>query len=417
MRRSRLSPWLGAVPPLAGDHGRMTLDSAGSSSGSTCSGNKSSNGRGAVQRILVLSVSAGSGHVRAAEALVASARQHFPQLTLRHRDLMHLVPSLFSTLYRDGYLQLASRLPDVWGWLYRTTDRVEPDGFMAPIRRRLQALGCRRLFDEIAQVQPDAIICTHFLPAEILAAERVAGRLRCPLWVQVTDFDLHRLWVHDGVSGYAVANDELAFRLAQRGVPRSHILVNGIPVMPDFATPPERAIAAARLGLDPDRRTLLMMGGGAGLGMDVDGIQALLTRHPALQLIVLAGRNARLLDKLKTIEVFHPRQLRAVGFTDDVPALMACADLAVTKPGGLSTSECLVMGLPMLLVNPIPGQEERNAAVLLQEGVALRADDPATLQFRLDRLLADTALLAKMHARTSALACPNAALALLQRLA
>ncbi len=369
-----------------------------------------------LRRVLVLSVSAGNGHVRAAEAIVAHGRAEFPQLSLRHRDLMQLVPAGFRRLYSDLYLQLASRMPEVWGWLYRRTDRVSRNSLPERLRRRVQSLCCARLFDEIAEFAPDAIVCTHFLPAEILGAAAAAGKLRCPVWVQVTDFDLHGLWVQEGVAGYAVANEELAFRLRQLGVPESRILVSGIPVMPAFAAPPDRAVAAARLGIEPARPTLLMMGGGAGVGLDAARIRALLARHPDLQLVVLAGRNAALLQSLKAMELFYPQQLRAVGFTDDVAAIMACADLAITKPGGLSTSECLVMGLPMLLVNPIPGQEERNAALLLQEGVALRADDPDTLQFRLNQLLSSPGTLARMRTRAQALGRPQAAQALLHRL-
>lgn len=369
-----------------------------------------------VRRVLVLSVSAGSGHVRAAEALVAHGWAEFPQLTLQHIDVMSKVPALFRKIYCDLYLKLASGLPEAWGWLYRATDRPAAYSLSERLRRHVQKLCTGRMFDAIAEFEPDAIICTHFLPAEILGAARINGRLRCPLWVQVTDFDLHHLWVHDGVSGYAVANDELAYRLECLGVPRARMLVNGIPTMPGFASPPDRAAAAAALGLDASRLTVLMMGGGAGVGLEPAGVQALLEQHPELQLIVLAGRNAALLATLKSIEAAHPQRLRAVGFTDKVPALMACADLAITKPGGLSTSECLVMGLPMLLVNPIPGQEERNAVLLLQEGVALRADDPATLQFRLKKLLGDRETLSRMRARALALGRPHAARDLIRRL-
>lgn len=368
------------------------------------------------RRLLVLSVSAGNGHVRAAEAIVAQGRATFPQLAIRHRDLMQLAPSLFRQLYSDLYLQLASRMPEAWGWLYRKTDHVADDRLIERVRRRVQALCCSRLLDEVKEFTPDAIVCTHFLPAEILGAAAVRGKFHCPIWVQVTDFDLHGMWIQEGLAGYAVANTEMAFRLRQRGVPESRILVSGIPVMPGFAAPPDRAAAAARLGLDPAKLTLLMMGGGAGIGLEATRIQALLAQHPQLQLIVMAGRNANLLQSLKAIELFWPQQLRAVGFTEDVPALMACADLAITKPGGLSTSECLVMGLPMLLVNPIPGQEERNAALLLQEGVALRADDPDTLQFRLNQLLSSPETLARMRSRALALGRPAAAHALLERL-
>ncbi len=368
-----------------------------------------------VRRVLVLSVSAGAGHVRAAQAIVAHANADFGLLDVRHVDMMTLVPGWFRKIYSDLYLKLASGLPEAWGWLYRQTDR-EPAGSLAQRARRLvQRLCARRLFRLVADFAPDAIVCTHFLPAEVLGTAVTKHEIDAPVWVQVTDFDLHQMWVHEGISGYFVANEELAWRLQALGVPGGRVIVSGIPVMPGFVHRPDRSSAAARFSLDASKTTVLMMGGGSGLGMDATLVRRLLELQPNMQLVVMAGRNRALLATLTAMAEAFPNQLRAIGYTDEVPALMACADLAITKPGGLSTSECLVAGLPMLLVNPIPGQEERNAAWLMQEGVALRADDPVTLQFRLSRLLQDRASLERMRARALTLAAPRAAHELLQR--
>lgn len=368
-------------------------------------------------RLLLLSVSAGAGHVRAAEAVAARASAAFPQMSAHHSDMLSMVPYWFRLMYRDLYMKLSVGLPEAWGWLYRTSDVHAPSAIAERMRRWLQRLGAGHLLAEVAAFRPDAIVCTHFLPAELLAAERRAGRLRCPLWIQVTDFDLHRLWVHEGVSGYFVGSNELAFRLQALGVPSSQIVVSGIPVMPGFATAPARAQAAAAIGVDPTLPTVLLMGGGAGTGLRREMISALLTQQPRLQLIVLAGRNEALRRSLQELASDHAGRLHPFGFTDKVHLAMACADLAITKPGGLSTSECLAMGLPMLLVNPIPGQEERNAAYLMQEGVAVRADDPVTLQYRLQRLLANPQQLTIMRERALVLARPHAAEAVLQQLA
>lgn len=362
-----------------------------------------------VSRVLLLSVSAGAGHVRAADALAAHALADFPRLAVRHIDMMSLVPRWFRAAYRDLYLKLSAGLPEAWGWLYRKMDGPAPSGITERARRALQRFGARRLLAEIAAFDPHAIVCTHFLPAELLADERKTGRLRCAVWVQVTDFDLHRMWLQDGVSGYFVASEELAFRLRAHGVPAAQIVVSGIPVMPGFAAAPARAQAAAVLGLDAALPTVLMMSGGTGAGLHKDSIRTLLAQQPRLQLIVLTGHNEALLHSLQEVTAAFAGRLRAFGFTRDVHLAMACADLAITKPGGLSTAECLTMGLPMLLVNPIPGQEERNAAYLMQEGAALRADDPVTLQYRLQKLLAEPAQLARMRERALALAKPRAA--------
>ena len=366
-------------------------------------------------RLLILSVSAGSGHVRAAEAICAQAALDMPLLEVRHQDLMQMVPRVFRKIYTDFYIALASRLPEAWGWLYRKTDHAPDGGWVDASRRLLQNLCTRQLMQEVDRFAPNAIVCTHFLPAELLAAAKRKGRINCPIWVQVTDFDLHRMWIHDGISGYFVANEELAFRLHAYGVPVERIAVTGIPVMPAFVTHPDRAASARQFGLDPAAATVLLMGGGAGIGGMEKLAEQLLAFDSKVQLIVMAGKNLRVLSALQSLAVHYPARLVAIGFTDEVPALMACADIAITKPGGLSTSECLVMGLPMVLINPIPGQEERNADFLLQEGVAVRADDPVTLRYRLQCLLADPEGLRRMRERALAIAKPDAARALLQQ--
>jgi processive 1,2-diacylglycerol beta-glucosyltransferase len=193
-----------------------------------------------------------------------------------------------------------------------------------------------------------------------------------------------------------VASDEVAFRLADRGVPRERIHVTGIPVMPQFAAPLERATCARELGVSPDKFTVLMMAGGAGVG-DLDQLAARLLRLPDdLQLIALAGRNEALLRELKSLAKSHPGKLFPLGFTTTVERVMTAADLVVTKPGGLSVTECLAKGRPMLLVSPIPGQEERNADYLLEAGAAIKAVDAATLEFKLARLLSEPARLRAM---------------------
>lgn len=369
------------------------------------------------RRLLLLSVSAGNGHVRAAQAIAAHAWRDYPQLRLQHIDMMEIVPTAFRKLYSDLYMKLASGLPEAWGWLYRKTDCEPGHSLSGRLRRGIQRLCAQRLFREIDRFKPDVIICTHFLPAEVLATAVTEKRLDCQVWVQVTDFDLHQMWLHPGISGYFVANDELAFRLHHQGVARKEIVVSGIPVMPAFTTRRDRPKAAARLSLNPARFTVLLMGGGAGIGMDPIWIAELLKTQPQLQMIVMTGRNFALRDSLASLEHAYSDRLRVIGFTEDVASLMMTSDLAITKPGGLSTSECLVCGLPMLLINPIPGQEERNAAFLMQEGVAQRADDPVTLQFRLQKLISDPERLTLMRQRAIALGKPHAALHVLERVA
>jgi len=357
----------------------------------------------------VLSVSAGAGHVRAADAVVKAASTAKPPLIATHLDLLTLVPKDFRKLYGEQYIRLVEKLPQLWSYLYSKTDRPSRDSLVGQLKRAAEKLNTRKLNAEIERLAPDVILCTHFLPAELLSRQKSKGRSLPPLWVQVTDFDVHALWVHSHVDRYCVANEEVAFRLADRGVPRERITVTGIPVMPQFSAPLDRAICAGELGLKPETFTVLMMAGGAGVG-GLDTLAERVLRLPdPPQLVALAGRNAELLQRLKALARQHPGKLFPLGFTTTVERVMTAADLVVTKPGGLSVSECLAKQRPMLLVSPIPGQEERNADYLLESGAAIKAVDGATLVFKLANLMAEPARLAAMSAAAARIGRPGAA--------
>ena len=361
------------------------------------------------KKILLLSVPAGAGHTRAAAAIHACAAAEYGGAEVRHLDALAFATPRLRKVYTDLYLKLVTRAPGLWRQVYRLTDRPADAGWCNRLRRGVERRACRRLLDEIAAFGPDAIVCTHFQPAEILSQLIAAGKLDCPVWVQVTDFDLHRMWLHPHISGYFAASDEVAFRLRQHGVAAHAIHVAGIPTMPAFAQQHDRVDCAGALGLDPARTTVLLMGGGAGLG-GLSQVAARLLAIPGdFQLIALAGNNAAELTALQRLAIHHPGRLVPQGFTGQVERLMACADLAVTKPGGVTTAECLVMGLPMIVHAPIPGQEEHNANFLLEQGVALKADDVTALEYRLRHLLANPAQLEEMGARARLLACPHAA--------
>lgn len=367
------------------------------------------------QKILLLSVSAGAGHMRAAEALRSHAEHFGGAAEAIHLDVMDFVPRAFRKLYTDFYIGLVNKAPALWGYLYQFTNETRPDSSMERLRRAVERLNTAALRREIDRIQPDAVICTHFLPAELLSRMVRQERLACKVWVQVTDFDLHRLWVQDGMAGYFAANEEVAWRMQACGIARERIHVTGIPIMPAFAAPLDRAACARELGLDPGKTTFLVMGGGAGLG-SLDTMAArLLALDGDFQLIALAGKNVRALAALQTLAARHPGRLFPQGFTDKVERMMACADLVITKPGGLTTSECLAMGLPMIVNAPIPGQEERNADFLLEHGAALKAVDGVALEYRIKLLLERPEQLAQMRSKAAALGQPLAGRQVLEK--
>jgi processive 1,2-diacylglycerol beta-glucosyltransferase len=296
----------------------------------------------------------------------------------------------------------------MWGMLYDASSKASPDALSQKLRRAVERLSTRPLMKEIAAFAPDAVICTHFLPAELLARKTGRGHFSTPVWVQVTDFDLHGMWVQPEVAGYFAANDEVKFRLQSRGIAPERVRVTGIPIMPQFSQKPDRAACAKELGASPSKCTVLLMGGGAGVGGLDEVAERLLAIGGAdaisdFQLIVLAGKNQKTLAALTELSAKHPGRLFPQGLTNKVERIMACADVIITKPGGLTTSEALACGLPMIIHSPIPGQEEHNADYLMEEGVALKAIDASGLEFRLKTLLANPARLAAMRTRAAAL--------------
>jgi processive 1,2-diacylglycerol beta-glucosyltransferase len=368
-------------------------------------------------KLAVFSVSAGAGHVRAAQALCAQAQLDHPDWQVTHIDVMDLVPRAFRKLYAESYIKLVERAPLLWSYLYAQTDKRTRDSKRDRLRRGIEKLNTRRFDVELDALAPDAIVCTHFLPAELLSRRIRKRRPTAPVWVQVTDFDVHGLWLHEHMEAYCVANDEVAQRLHARGMQSNRIHVTGIPIMPAFTGAPTREVAAAELGLNPKRPTVLMMSGGAGVG----GIEVLTEQLASLpidlQIVALAGRNEKLLAQLQAIAKRYPNRLWPMGFTRTIERAMAAADIAITKPGGLTSSECLAMNLPMIIVSPIPGQEERNADYLLESGAALKAVDGAALAYKVRRLIEHPDELAQMRARMRLVARPQAASSVLKLIA
>ncbi|RYF34630.1 MAG: galactosyldiacylglycerol synthase [Comamonadaceae bacterium] len=369
-------------------------------------------------QLLILSVSAGNGHVRAAEALAATAKTLVPPCHATHIDAMAHVAGGFRKVYTEWYIQLVNRAPEVWSYLHQKADSTPHSATSQRLRRGIERVSAGALLREIHRAKPDAIVCTHFLPAELLMREQSRGRIDCPVWLQVTDYDLHNMWIVPGMAGYLAATEEVAFRMRARGLPADRIHVTGIPVMPAFSQPeaPELARDAnvARLGFDAARKVVLMAAGGAGVGDLPSMIERVLALPGAdFQVVAVAGRNAAAHVALKVLAERMPGRLVAIGFTNEMEKLMAAADLVVTKPGGLTISECLALGRPMLLVSPIPGQEEHNAGFLMEEGAAWLAYDAIGLEYKIARLMADAPKLALMAERSRALGKPNAARAVL----
>jgi processive 1,2-diacylglycerol beta-glucosyltransferase len=358
-----------------------------------------------MKRILILSASAGAGHLRAAEAVARAVALEEPRAETRHLDVLTLAGKAFRDAYSQFYLKLVERAPALWGFLYDRLDRP-PRRVPAGLRSALHRWNTRKLVTEVRGFAPDAIVSTHFLPADVLGRERRKGRLAAPLGVVITDADVHRLWVHRGVDRYFVARDEAGALLGRLGYGAEQVQVTGIPIDPRFAEAGDRVALRRKHGLPPEGAVVLLLGGGFGVGPVRQIALALEQAQRPSLVVVVAGRNEAL---RRSLAAHAGPRTRVLGFTTEMHEWMAAADLLVTKPGGLTTAEALARGLPMVLVNPIPGQEERNADALLESGAAVKANTPETLAWKVDSVLGSAERMAALRAAAIRAARPRAA--------
>ncbi|MDX6770939.1 MAG: glycosyltransferase [Elusimicrobiota bacterium] len=362
-------------------------------------------------KILVLHASVGAGHTRAAQAVAAALAQEAPGAEVRVVDALDLARPLFSRLYSGGYLKLVERAPALFGMFYDYMDRERGRCLGDRLRRRVQRWGAAGLLDLLEDGGWDAVVHTHFLAPELACALRREGRLSAPQLVVVTDFDAHRIWAHDPVERYCVASTAAAASLRAHGVDDEEVELTGIPVDAAFAEKTGRDAARRELGLCGGYPVVVQASGGHGTGPVEEVYRALLASTIPSQLVVVCGRNEDARKRLRSIRPPSRHRVKVLGYTDGMRRLMAAADLLVTKPGGLTVSEALACGLPMALVNPIPGQEERNADFLLENGAAVKASSPAALTGKVETLLSSPARLEEMRRRAARLGRPRAAVA------
>ncbi|HEX7251636.1 MAG TPA: glycosyltransferase [Thermoanaerobaculia bacterium] len=361
-----------------------------------------------MKRLLILSVSAGAGHTRAAMALEKTARALWPRTEVLHRDVLDFTEPVYRKGYVQSYLEMVNRAPDIWGYLYSASDRPPKRNLQSRLVRLFDRLEFARFRRFVRDFDADAVLTTHFLPCQVFAPYRKRGRDRFPLGVVLTDFDAHAYWVQPTADRFFVATAELSAILAGRGITKQKISVTGIPIMPAFAKRHDRRALRARWRLSARKLVILVMSGGAGVGALVESARRTLAAGP-VQVLAVAGRNEKARKELESLVPPSGSVLRVFGFVEDVSEPMAVADLVVGKSGGLTTAECLAMGVPIIVRDPIPGQEERNCDFLLEASAGVRANGEAALSFKLESLLSNPARLRRMSRAARRAGRPKAA--------
>lgn len=337
-------------------------------------------------RILIATVTAGGGHLAAAAALDEAWRTLRPGDVVERVDLVKFFSRLHRRVHAEGYLKLVERAPELWGMIFAKTD----DPAVARRLNRIQQLFPSRSRGRFARFvkgfRPDVVLCTHYAPVEALGELRQQQKAKPPFVASVvTDFEAHALWMDAGVDMYFVAAEETKARLVARGAAAASVVATGIPIALKFSTKPDTRAVRKSLGLRDDLPVLLVLSGGFGMGPVGKILRELDRVAREFQTLVVCGRNEELRRQLAAEDRKHPT--RVLGFATNMHELMAVADLIITKPGGLTSSEALALGKPLFILDPIPGQEAANSDFLLERGAAAKVNRVEDLPFRAEQLL------------------------------
>ncbi|MBI4353622.1 MAG: glycosyltransferase [Candidatus Omnitrophica bacterium] len=365
-------------------------------------------------------MTAGTGHRRAAEAIAEVVRRLLPQAEVICVDLLAYTPRWFRWIYPRLYETLVRFFPPLWGWSYTVIDQPRVFGGIQPIRRAWNRLMARRCLRSLREHPPDVLIATHFFPADCFASAKRLGWLSARLIVVMTDLFPHRVWFTDEAEAVVVGSKPTYALCRQRGIAVERLHLLGIPVGPSFTQPIDRPRVLEGLGLDSNRRTVLIASGGMGVGPIAQLVRQLMKlesdRPGALQLIVVCGANEPLRQEVERITRPSRMPVRVFGFVETMPQLMQASDLMVTKAGGLSLMEALTVGIPLVIFAVIPGQEELNAEYVTSHGAAMMASRIHDVVGTIRDCLDHPAKLSAMRERACLLAHPDAASEIVKQL-
>lgn len=369
---------------------------------------------GKKRRILLMYITKVSGHRQATMAVQRALKQIDPNVEAPTVNGFGYTYPRLERVVNSAYMSVIKRTPKVWDYLYDNPRVVKKS---RRIKEFLHKTSHEKIGALIKKYRPDTVICTQAFPCGMVADYKRAHKADFQVIGVLTDYAPHSFWINEGVDYYVVPSNEARDRFSAKGVPEDSIKVYGIPIRSKFSVQLDKQPILDSLGLDKTVPTVLIMGGGQGLGPIRDVVKSLMKLEMPLQIIVLTGVNKKLLKwlgkqkvKKRKKEATKNKKLLFYEYANNVDELMEISTLIVTKPGGMTTSECLAKGLPMVIVNPLPGQEMRNTDFLLKKGIAIRIDKTADIGEEIDLLLKSPERIADMRKAAYAEAHPHAAL-------
>lgn len=360
-----------------------------------------------MKKILLFYASFGGGHLSAANSIKQCIDENFSDCETKLVDCMLYVNKPINAISTTAYKEMAKKFPWVWGDLYAHTQK----GPLARISSTSNNLMAKKLLKLLKEYQPDVVISTHPFGSQMVSYLKRKALIECKLATILTDFAPHEQWLvgSDYVDYFFVSHEKLRLELINNGLDSNRIFATGIPLSNRFLMHYNKEEIKHSFGLDLNKKVILFFGGGEfGLGREVTIkiLSAFIHNLKDHQIVAIAGKNEKMREEFNSlVEQEHAEDsVTVLSYTNQVPELMSISDLVVTKPGGLTSTESLSSGLPMVLINPIPGQEEENAEFLEDSGVAVWLRKNSDFEAEIAKLLSDKDRLHKMKLNTKLLA-------------
>jgi len=342
-----------------------------------------------MKKILIIYATAGIGHKKAAIAVKKALDEigaKDTEVTLI--DSLDYTNDFFKWSYLQAYLTMVNKLPTFWGISYHLTDNFYVNLIVSKIRRISNWMNSKKLIEYLKKTEPDVIISTHFFASEVIADLKESGSIKARLITVVTDYRLHSWWIGEGTDVYVVASEEAKLDLLKWKVDTARIKVMGIPVEPVFSKKLDRCSIFDKAGLKDGVFTVLVIGGGFGVG-PIEAIVKSIGGMAGIQIVVVCGHNEELVKKIEALKSEFPTAIKVLGFIDNVYEYMEIANILISKSGGITVSESLAKDLPMIVIAPIIGQETRNADFMVKNKAAFRINNTSELRSIIEPLVKD----------------------------
>jgi len=359
------------------------------------------------KRIILMYISEVSGHHSATLAIEKALKMLQPDTEVLNINAFNYTNPISEKIINRLYMGVLKRTPQIWDYLYDNPAVIKRVEKIKETIHKFNSPKLQMLFDKF---EPDAVVCTQAFPCGMCADYKKTYHSNMPLVAVLTDYVPHSYWIYDMVNYYITPSQDITQRLMKKGVAPDKIMPFGIPFDPGFNEPLDKLKIAQKLKLNQNIPTILIMGGGQGLGPIKTIVKSLENVKGETQELVVTGTNKKLYNSLKRKIKKYKKKILLFGYVDNINELMAISDIIITKPGGVTCAEVLTKHLPMLIVKPIPGQEANNTHYLTEKGAAIKIDEPQDTNLVIEALLKDRDKLNRLCESAGRLSKPNASL-------